>query len=93
MYIHVLSYSSILSLFCTQNARKGEFSRQRLKGKYAIELGAGMGLCSLAFAAMGANVLSTDIASVLPLLEHNCSSNLMPSALDGGYSHIGGIRL
>lgn len=43
-----------------------------------------MGLCSLAFAALGANVLSTDIHSVLPLLTRNCSSNMSPTALDGG---------
>ena len=66
-----------------QNARKGDFSRQRLKGKKAIELGAGMGLCSIAFAALGANVLSTDIYSVLPLLARNCSSNMSAAALDG----------
>ena len=66
-----------------QNSRKGEFARQRLKGKQAIELGAGMGLCSLAFAAMGCDVLSTDVKSVVPLLSINCASNLNSVALDG----------
>lgn len=37
-----------------QNSRKGEFSRQRLKGKRAIELGAGMGLGGFAMAMLGA---------------------------------------
>ena len=66
-----------------QNARKGEFSRARLRGKQVLELGAGMGLCGLALAALGANVISTDVASIVPLLTHNCSLNLSPAALDG----------
>jgi len=75
--------SIVFAKFVEQNAKRGDFSRQRLRGKQAIDLGAGMGLCGLALAAMGANVLSTDLAPVLPLLEHNCSSNLRPSAVEG----------
>ena len=66
-----------------QNNKRGDFSRQRLSGKKAIDLGAGMGLCGLALAAMGSNVLSTDLAPVLPLLRHNCSVNLSPTAIEG----------
>jgi len=72
-----------------QNAKRGDFSRQRLRGKKAIELGAGMGLCGLALAAMGTSVLSTDLATVIPLLEHNCTSNLRPAAVEGGHMALG----
>ena len=66
-----------------QNARHGVFSRQKLRGKRAIELGAGMGLCGLAFAVMGADVLVTDLGPVLPLLRINCEANLSTNVLDG----------
>jgi hypothetical protein len=36
-----------------QNMRKGEFSRTKVSGKTAIELGAGMGLGGLALAMLG----------------------------------------
>ena len=42
-----------------------------------------MGLCGLAFAVMGADVLVTDLAPVLPLLRINCEANLSSIALDG----------
>lgn len=66
-----------------QNARRGDYSRQRLRGKRVLELGAGMGLCSLALAVQGAHVIVTDLAPVLPLLRANCESNLSPSAISG----------
>ncbi|KAI8463627.1 MAG: putative methyltransferase-domain-containing protein, partial [Monoraphidium minutum] len=45
------------------NIRKGEFSRAKVRGKRAIDLGSGMGLGGLAFALIGADVVLTDIAS------------------------------
>ena len=42
-----------------------------------------MGLCSLALAVQGANVLVTDVAAVLPLLQINCDINLKPSEIAG----------
>ena len=86
----ILSSTSLLhprkqdeASFTMQNARRGEFSRQKLRGKRAVELGAGMGLCGLAFAVMGAHVLVTDLAPVLPLLRINCEANLSSTVLDG----------
>ena len=57
-------------------------SKARVKGKSAVELGAGMGFAGMAFALMGANVLLTDITEpVLELLRHNVSYNLSKAAL------------
>lgn len=65
-----------------KNERKGgDFTRAKLTGARALELGAGVGLAGLALAALGANVLLTDVASVLPLLTANVDRNLSPSAL------------
>ncbi len=66
-----------------QNARRGEFARHKMKGKRAVELGAGMGLGGLAFAMLGADVLLTDVAAVLPLLRRNYENNMSPPALRG----------
>ena len=66
-----------------QNARKGDFARHKMKGKRAIELGAGMGLGGLAFAMLGCDTVLTDVAAVLPLLHRNYENNLSPSALRG----------
>ncbi len=54
-----------------------------MKGKRAVELGAGMGLGGLAFAMLGADVLLTDVAAVLPLLRRNYENNMSPAALRG----------
>ena len=37
----------------SQNARNGVFARHKVKGKSAIELGAGMGLGGIALAILG----------------------------------------
>ena len=66
-----------------QNARRGEFARHKMRGKRAAELGAGMGLGGLAFAMLGADVLLTDVAAVLPLLRRNYENNLSPAVLRG----------
>ena len=54
-----------------------------MKGRRAVELGAGMGLGGLAFAMLGCNVLLTDVAAVLPLLRRNYANNLSPAVLRG----------
>ncbi len=56
--------------------RKGEFSRAKLAGKRAIELGAGMGLGGIALALLDMEVVLTDMKDVLPLLRRNCEINL-----------------
>ena len=54
-----------------------------MRGRRAVELGAGMGLGGLAFAMLGCDVLLTDVAAVLPLLRRNYENNLSPAALRG----------
>eukprot|EP00887_Chlorella_sp_A99_P005515 scaffold1.g5515.t1 len=49
--------------------------RYKLVGARAVELGAGVGLVSAALARMGARVVATDLAKVLPLLEANLAAN------------------
>ena len=66
---------------CHQNARKGEFSRANVKGKRAIELGAGPGLGGMAFALLGAEVLLTDLADIIPLIRKNVDANFTSAAL------------
>eukprot|EP00882_Tetradesmus_deserticola_P020392 GHRQ01022031.1.p1 GENE.GHRQ01022031.1~~GHRQ01022031.1.p1 ORF type:complete len:180 (+),score=67.43 GHRQ01022031.1:225-764(+) len=75
--------SIVLAKYLEKNMRKGEFSRPKASGKRAIELGAGMGLAGLAFALIGANVLLTDVAEVMPLLQRNYDNNLSAAALRG----------
>lgn len=53
---------------CSQNIRKGDFSRPKVTGKRAIELGAGMGLAGLAFAMIGEQAV---LGGVVPC---QCSS-------------------
>ncbi|PNH06976.1 Methyltransferase-like protein 21D, partial [Tetrabaena socialis] len=71
------------------NIRKGEFARAKMRGKKAIELGAGMGLAGMAFAMVGADVVLTDTLDVLDLLRINYESNLSPAAvrLARGHQH------
>jgi hypothetical protein len=49
--------------------------RHRLLGARAVELGAGVGVAGLAAARLGARVVLTDLARVLPLLEENLAAN------------------
>ncbi|XP_020276281.1 protein N-lysine methyltransferase METTL21A isoform X1 [Asparagus officinalis] len=58
-----------------RNRRKGRFCASKLKGKRAIELGAGCGLAGLGMALLGCNVVSTDQIEVLPLLIRNVERN------------------
>ena len=66
-----------------QNAKKSDYARHRVKGKRAIELGAGMGLGGFAFALLGCDTVVTDTAEVLSLLQRNYETNLSPAALKG----------
>lgn len=50
-------------------------SPERFAGKRVVELGAGTGLVGLALAAAGAEVVLTDQAAGLPILERNAELN------------------
>lgn len=61
-------------------------------GTRAVELGAGVGLVSAVLAQLGAHVIATDIAKVLPLLEDNMAANgVLRSAASppqGGWAEV-----
>lgn len=67
-----------------QNVRKGEFARSKSKGKRCIELGSGMGLGGMAMAMIGADVVLTDVAEIVPMLQRNYEVNLSPGMIRGG---------
>ncbi|KAJ8459405.1 hypothetical protein OPV22_032331 [Ensete ventricosum] len=67
--------SMVFVKFLEKNCRKGRFCPSKLKGKRAIELGAGCGLAGLGMALLGSNVISTDQTEVLPLLMRNVERN------------------
>ena len=52
------------------------------RGKRVLDLGAGCGLCSLALAARGADVLASERRIALPLLRRNVEANR--AAVEGG---------
>ena len=57
-------------------------AEQRVTGKDLLTLkGTGMGLGGLALALLGASVVLTDTAEVLPMLTSNYERNLSPAAL------------
>lgn len=58
-----------------------------MKGKRAIELGAGPGLGGMAFALLGADVLLTDLADIVPLIRKNVDANFTSAALHGAILH------
>ncbi|KAA6428174.1 MAG: Methyltransferase family [Trebouxia sp. A1-2] len=67
-----------------QQNRTLTIASQPDKGKRVLELGAGCGLVGLVFAAMGAQVLLTDLPNVLSLLEQNMLLNEAAIAAGGG---------
>ncbi|XP_058199941.1 uncharacterized protein LOC131314956 [Rhododendron vialii] len=67
--------SMVFAKFLEKNCRKGRFSPSKLKGKRAIELGAGCGVAGLGMALLGCDVVSTDQTEVLPLLMRNVERN------------------
>ncbi|CAI5983579.1 unnamed protein product [Closterium sp. NIES-65] len=90
--------SSIVVLkYLERHSNKGEFSRAKLKGKRAIELGAGCGLAGLGFALLGCDVVLTDEALVLPLLFRNVtrlqSQAAMDAAADSFLGSVGSVEV
>ncbi|KAG2305405.1 hypothetical protein Bca52824_034056 [Brassica carinata] len=67
--------SMVFAKYLGKNCRKGRFSPSKLKGKRAIELGAGCGVAGFAMAMLGCDVVSTDQKEVLPLLKRNVEWN------------------
>uniref|UniRef100_A0A1D1Y8X0 Methyltransferase-like protein 21D n=1 Tax=Anthurium amnicola TaxID=1678845 RepID=A0A1D1Y8X0_9ARAE len=68
--------SMVFIKFLERNCRKGRFCPSKLKGKRAIELGAGCGLAGFGMALLGCDVVSTDQVEVLPLLMRNLERNM-----------------
>ncbi|KAK9812794.1 hypothetical protein WJX72_003942 [[Myrmecia] bisecta] len=75
--------SIVLAKYLEKNAKRGELARHKVKGKRTLELGSGMGLGGMAAAMLGSEVVLTDVASVVPLLQRNYENNLSPAALQG----------
>ncbi|KAL3530510.1 hypothetical protein ACH5RR_009832 [Cinchona calisaya] len=67
--------SMVFAKFLEKNCRKGRFCSSKLKGKRAVELGAGCGVAGFGMAMLGCDVISTDQTEVLPLLIRNVERN------------------
>ena len=88
--------SIVLAAWADRNSRKGELCRARVAGKRVVDLGSGAGVAGLALALLGADVLLTDVAPVLPLLRTNADVNLGPAALrslPGGSGSAGKVTV
>ncbi|AAF79834.1 T6D22.22 [Arabidopsis thaliana] len=76
-----------------KNSRKGRFSSSKLKGKRAIELGAGCGVAGFALAMLGCDVVTTDQKEVLPLLKRNVEWNTSRIVQMNPGSAFGSLRV
>lgn len=76
--------SLVFAKYVERQRSSGDFCRARLRGKRALELGAGAGgVAGMALVLSGAHVALTDLQEVLPLLRANVSKNVTPAALSG----------
>jgi hypothetical protein len=63
-----------------------------LQGVRVLELGSGTGVCGIACALLGADVLLTDLEAALPLLEVNVGSNAAAIGAAGGNVRVQALR-
>ncbi|CAA7026240.1 unnamed protein product [Microthlaspi erraticum] len=86
--------SMVFAKYLEKNCRKGRFSPSKLKGKRAIELGAGCGVAGFAMAMLGCDVVSTDQKEVLPLLKRNVEWNKSTILqMNPGSASFGSLRV
>ncbi|CAH2038602.1 unnamed protein product, partial [Thlaspi arvense] len=86
--------SMVFAKYLGKNCRKGRFSPSKLKGKRAIELGAGCGVAGFALAMLGCDVVSTDQKEVLPLLKRNVEWNTSTILhMNPGSASFGSLRV
>ncbi|KAH0921009.1 hypothetical protein HID58_021027 [Brassica napus] len=86
--------SMVFAKYLGKNCRKGRFSPSKLKGKRAIELGAGCGVAGFAMAMLGCDVVSTDQKEVLPLLKRNVEWNTSTILqMNPGSASFGSLRV
>ncbi|GAQ81687.1 hypothetical protein KFL_000880010 [Klebsormidium nitens] len=82
--------SMVLAKYLERNENKGEFSRKKLAGKRALELGAGCGLAGMGLCLLGCHVVTTDQRDVLPLLQQNIDWNVSSAVLSAADSSLRG---
>ncbi|KAL9305402.1 putative lysine methyltransferase, S-adenosyl-L-methionine-dependent methyltransferase [Arabidopsis thaliana] len=85
--------SMVFAKYLGKNSRKGRFSSSKLKGKRAIELGAGCGVAGFALAMLGCDVVTTDQKEVLPLLKRNVEWNTSRIVQMNPGSAFGSLRV
>ncbi|KAJ0256637.1 hypothetical protein HA466_0095660 [Hirschfeldia incana] len=86
--------SMVFAKYLGKNSWKGRFSPSKLKGKRAIELGAGCGVAGFAMAMLGCDVVSTDQKEVLPPLKRNVKWNTSTILqMNSGLASFGSLRV